>query len=200
MDLLTAVGAGVAGLFLASILIVFLSSRILGRSRGGGGYYSSADRVPVSQEFSELDAAPPVRRSTPAREESAADTTSNSLIQEILSMELPDEPSGSTASALQDTVRDKEHKPRDPLVSLIEEFDLSGDSEAKDDIQEKTVASEDLFEELLGGGDESAHRAPAEERRYTGYPDCFGNTRECEKNCTFSEECRRTVEILGEFI
>ncbi|NOZ58247.1 MAG: hypothetical protein GXO66_01510 [Euryarchaeota archaeon] len=200
MDLIT-LGAGVAGLFLASVAIVFLSSWILGRSRGGG-YSSPGSYRHPREEYSELSEPAPVRRDTRAPvEETAESGTNNSLIQEILSIELPDDvPQGSISGAAGAPGQEKEEKLRDPLVSLIEEFDLTGEEEP----EEAGLPEEDPLEELLGGDGEADAAAQVEEklerRHYSSYPECFGNERGCTRSCDFSEECRRTVEILGEFI
>jgi|GEM_PF-7020164 hypothetical protein len=202
MNLLLTVGAGIAALFLVSVVIVFLSSWILGRSRGYSAYASPAQHYSRHEEFEELEDSP-VRsaKSYAAEETPQTNAMDNSLIQEILSVELPDEVPSSTHASVQTPLK-AEEPPKNPLVSLIEEFDFSDDGGGASDIA--TEAPEDeTFKELLGEDEEVS--APeiieVEKRSYTSYPDCFGNDfKNCSRDCGFAEECKRTVEILGEFI
>jgi hypothetical protein len=200
MDPILTVGAGIVGLFFVSVAIVFLSSWILGRSRGYSGYSSSANYHPSRREFGELDDSPPLKRTrSHVSEEAQSSAMNNSLIQEILSVELPDEVP-ATPSAEAET-RKKPEKPKDPLVSLIEEFDFTEDVEIGSETREEP--EDDSFSELLGEEEEEPVPEILEEiekKSYSSYPDCFGNERDCNRSCEFSDECRRTVEILGEFI
>ena len=193
MDLLFTIGAGIAALFLVSVVIVFLSSWILGRSRGHPGNSGVAQH-----HYEELDELP-VRRSTYETEEAPQVTniTDNSLISEIMSVELPEEfPMGTQAP-----LKAEEEKPSNPLVSFIEGFDFS---DVGDDSSETTdIEPEDEALRELVGGDEEVSLSPEvpERESYKSYPGCFGNNfKNCNRNCGFAEECRRTAEILGEFI
>ncbi len=196
MSFLVTVGAGIAALFFASVVIVFLSSWVLGRSHRS--YGAAAERYTRHEEFEELLDTSPPRSSYESEETTKPSLTDNSLIQEILSMELSDE---APVSA-EESVAVEEEPPKNPLVSLIEEFDLSGDDEPV--TEDATPApEEDPLRELLGDDGEGftpASFAPAEKESYTSYPECFGNQKDCNKSCSYAEECRRTVEILGEFI
>ncbi|WP_456474682.1 hypothetical protein [Candidatus Pyrohabitans sp.] len=191
MDLLLTIGAGIAALFLVSVVIVFLSSWILGRSRGCPGKSGAAHH-----HYEELDELP-VRRSTYEPEETVTSTTDNSLISEIMSVDLPEEfPMGTQAP-----LRAEEEKPSNPLVSFIEGFDFS---DAGDGSSETTgIEPEDEALRELVGGDDGVSLSPEvpERESYKSYPGCFGNNfKNCSRNCGFAEECRRTAEILGEFI
>ena len=197
MNPLQMLGAGVAALFFVSIAIVFLSSWILGRSRGYAAQ-SAPIRHRRHEEFGELDDSPPLGAGGYAAEEPQGGAAENSLIQEILSVDLPDEVPANAGAGAQPP--SKAEEPKNPLVSLIEEFDFSGESEIS---RENPEESEDSsFRELLGEEEEPAPEIleEIEKKSYTGYPDCFGNKKDCNRSCSFAEECRRTVEILGEFI
>jgi hypothetical protein len=202
MDLLLTVGAGIAALFFVSIVIVFLSSWILGRSRGYSAYASAAQYYSRHEEFGELEDSP-VRsaKSYTAEETPQNNAMDNSLIQEILSVELPDEVPSSTHASVQTPLK-AEEPPKNPLVSLIEEFDFSEDGDSASEASTEAPPEDDSFRELLGEDEEvsAPEITEVEKRSYTSYPDCFGNEKNCNKNCGYAEECKRTVEILGEFI
>ena len=197
MDPILTVGAGIVGLFFVSVVIVFLSSWILGRSRGG---YSGPANYHSSREKSgELEDSPPLKSRSHVSEEAESSAMNNALIQEILSVELPDEVPPAPSVEVETK---KPEKPKDPLVSLIEEFDFVEEGEIGSETPEESE-DDDSFRELLG--EEEEEPAPEileeiEKKSYSSYPDCFGNERDCNRSCEFSDECRRTVEILGEFI
>lgn len=194
-------GAGIVALFFVSIVIVFLSSWILGRSRGYSSYSAPARHYQSREDFSELDESPVRSTKSHVTEEISQNSAmDNSLIQEILSVELPDEVPTNVHAGVQAPLKTEE-PPKNPLVSLIEEFDFTEDDDsASDEATTEVLTDDDSFKELLGEDEEVPVEIEVENKSYTGYPDCFGNKKDCSKNCNFAEECRRTVEILGEFI